>query len=73
MFDAVELDGGSRDLGELRRGLVRDRAAGGERLADGAELAGFRSALIADAGLQDGGREHVAAMQDGDLMIRHAL
>ena len=62
-FDAVELDRGLRDLGELRGRLALDGAAGRERLADGAELAGLGSALIADAGLQHGGREHVAAVQ----------
>ena len=71
--DAVELDGGLRDLGELRRGLALDGAAGGERLADGAELAGLRAALIADAGLQHRRREHVAAVQHGDLPIGDAV
>ena len=53
--------------------LALDRAAGRERLADGAELAGLGAALVADAGLQHGRRQHVAAVQDGDLRIRNAV
>ena len=71
--DAVELDGGLGDLGELRRRLALDGAAGGERLADGAELAGLGAALIADAGLQHRGGEHVAAVQHRDLPIGDAV
>ena len=73
VLDAVELDGGPGDSAELRRCLALDRAAGRQRLADGAELAGLGPALIADAGLQDGGGEHVAAVQDGDLRIGNAV
>ena len=45
VLDAVELDGGLGDFGELRRRLALDGAAGRERLADGAELAGLGAAL----------------------------
>ena len=55
------------------RRLALDGAAGRERLADRAELAGLGAALIADAGLQDGGREHVAAVQRRDLRIGNAV
>ncbi len=70
---AVELDRGLRHLGQLLGCLVLDGAAGGERLADGAELAGLGPALIADAGLQHGGGEHVAPVQHGDLPVRNPV
>ena len=53
--------------------LALDGAAGGERLADGAELAGLGAALVADAGLQNRRRQHVAAVQRGDLGIGNAV
>ena len=53
--------------------LVRDRAAGRERLADRAELARLAAALVADAGLQHGRGEHVGAVQRGDVRVGHAV
>ena len=73
VLDAVQFDRGLGDLGELGGGFALDRAAGGERLADGAELAGLGAALVADAGLQHRRRQHVAAVQDGDLRVRDAV
>ena len=73
VLDAVEFDGGLGDFGELLRRLAFDGAAGGERLADGAELAGLGPALIAHAGLQDRRRQDVAAVQHRDLPIRNAV
>ena len=73
VLDAVQFDRGLGDVGELGGGFAFDGAAGGERLADGAELAGFGAALVADAGLQHGGRQHVAAVQDGDFRVWDAV
>jgi hypothetical protein len=73
VFDAVELDRRLGDFGELGRRLALDRTAGGERLADGAELAGLGPALIADARLQYRRRQHVAAVQDRDLRIGNSV
>src|SRR5271170_3763749 len=73
VFDAVEFDGGFRHFRQLRGRLALEGASGRERLADRAELAGLGAALIADVGLQDGGGEHVAAVQDGDLGIGYAV
>ena len=73
VLDAVELDRRARDFGELSGRLALDGPARRERLADGAELAGLRAALVADAGLQDRGREDVAAVQRRDVGIRNAV
>ena len=73
VLDAVEQHGGARHLGELIRRLVRDGAAGGQRLANRAELAGLGAALVADAGLQHGRRQHVLRVQHGDLRIGDAV
>ena len=73
VLDAIQFDRGFGDGGELGGGFALDRAAGGEGLADGAELAGFGSALIADAGLQHCGGQHVPTVQNGDFRIRDAV
>src|SRR6516165_7024695 len=73
MLDVIELDRGLRHLGKLRRRLALDGAAGGERLADGAKLAGLGAARVADTALQYRGRENVAAMKGGDMRIGNAL
>ncbi len=73
VLDAIQFDRGFGDGGELGRGLALDRPAGGEGLADGAELAGFGSALIADASLQHRGGQHVPPVQDSDFRIRDAV
>ena len=73
VLDAVELDGRASDFGELSRRLALNGPACRQRLADGAELAGLGAALIADAGLQDGGCEDVAAVQRRDVRIRDAV
>ncbi len=73
VLDAVELDRGLRDLGKLTRRLALDRAAGRQRLADGAELAGFGAALVPDTRLQDRGRQHIATMEHRDLPIWDAV
>ena len=73
VLDAIQFDRGFGDGGELGGALALDRPAGGEGLADGAELAGFGSALIADAGLQHCSGQHVAPVQDSDFRIRDAV
>ena len=73
VLDAVEEHGGAGDLRELLRRLVGDGSPGRERLSDGAELAGLGAALVADAGLQHRGGEHVAPVQHGDLRIGHPV
>ena len=69
---AVEADGGLSDLGQLGRGLHRHGGAGRQGLLDGAEAAALLLA-VADAGLDDGGREDVLAVQPGDLLVAHPV
>ncbi len=71
--DAVELDRRLRHLAKLLRRFAFDGAAGRQGLADGAELASLGPALIADAGLQDRRRQHVAAVQGRDLRVGDAV
>ncbi len=73
MLHAVEQDGHACDFAELLGGFVRDGAAFGEGLADGAELAGGDAVRIAYAILQHGGGEHVMAVELGDFPVRNAI
>ena len=73
VLDAVQRHRRPRHLGQLRRGFMGDGAALLERLLDGAELAGDLAVVIADAGLQHGGGEHVPTVQGGDVRIGHAV
>ena len=73
MLHAVEFDRGARDFGKLSGRLALDGPARRKRLADGAELAGLRSALYRIAGLQDRGREDVTAVQRRNVRIRDAV
>ena len=73
VLDAIQFDRGFGDGGELGGGLAFNCPAGGEGLADGTELAGFGSALIADAGLQHGSSQHVPTVQHSDFRIRDAV
>ena len=69
---AVEADRGLGDLGELLGRLHRGRGAGAQRLLDRAEPAAVLLA-VAHAGLDDRRREHVVAVQAGDLLVGHAV
>lgn len=73
MGNAIKLDSCAGDFGELLRRLAFNGTAGGEGLADGAELAGLGAALIPDAGLQDRRRQHVAAVQRCNFRIGNAV
>jgi uncharacterized protein (TIGR02466 family) len=73
VLDAIEFDCRARDFGKLSGRLALDGSPCRKGLTDGAELAGLRSALIADAGLQDSGRENVTTMQRRNMRIGDAV
>src|ERR1019366_3574059 len=62
-----------RALDELRGRLAGVRPPGRERLADRAELAGGVAVDVADALLEDRGREHVGRVELRDLPVGNPL
>jgi hypothetical protein len=71
--DAVELNGGRGDFGQLRGRLAIDGSARHERLSNGAELTGLGPALIANTGLQHRGCEYVATVKYRDFPVGNSV
>ena len=73
VLDPIKLNRCLCNFCQLRRGFMRQGTAGGEGLPDGAELACLRATLIADASLQNGRRQHITAVQHGNLRIGNSV
>ena len=73
VLNTIQFNGGFRDFRQLLRRFALNRAPGTQRLTNRTELACLAPALIADAGLQHRGRQYIAAMQSGYLLIRNSV
>src|ERR1700691_1740247 len=69
MLDAIQFHRRLRHLRKLLGRFAFHGATGGQRLTDRAELTRLGATLVADAGLQDGRRQYIPAMQDGNLRV----